>query len=77
MKKTLAGRVVEWINTAKKIPELINRLKEAFREITEKVKTGVASIKTNVRSAVSDGVGYVVCISFFLCFLCLALNVIY
>ncbi|XP_052224342.1 uncharacterized protein LOC127839993 [Dreissena polymorpha] len=55
----IKGRVVEWINAAKKIPAILGRIKDVFKKLTDSIKDGVPAIKNEAKSAISDGISAV------------------
>ncbi|KAH3708804.1 hypothetical protein DPMN_068263 [Dreissena polymorpha] len=55
----IKGRVVEWINAAKKIPAILGRIKDVFKKLTDSIKDGVQAIKNEAKSAISDGISAV------------------
>ncbi|WAR20774.1 hypothetical protein MAR_014748 [Mya arenaria] len=54
------GRVTEWISMAKRVPSILNRLKETFKKLTNSIKNGVKAIGKETKSLVSDGVSQVI-----------------
>ena len=51
----ILGRVVEWIDTTKKIPIIIARLKNVFTKLIDSNKDGAHAIEVKATTAISDG----------------------
>ncbi|WAR20850.1 CRB-like protein [Mya arenaria] len=57
--KFIKGRVTEWISMIKRIPSILNRMKEVFRKLANSIKNSGKAIGKETKSLVSDGVNQV------------------